>query len=554
MEPQLNFDPTAPNSIGKSKTPVPETVADQPSEGRAPDGPPIRALNNGAHDDADGASAVDDVPEPAVDAATRRAIGFLLNLIPDAVLEQIDVLSVSVFAPEAQRAVWARQILDTWGTAHHKNWPLFRGHLFEQVWHDRYNVTHARSKAWMPPKSSWEGYDVVTIRRGVKPIWVPKGEPIPATCLPNQVIIVEGQLTPAGVTGHSMKAYREGSSLLDRAQSLAADKVGGGDNVVTTRGTKRSPDPRVVEDPSIGDGYLEGVAGSANGDRTKTHRRRRGRCRAGGKAVARTADRTHRRVRRAIGGRLAAPDRAPPTRRAADLRGLRSGGKEDRCGGRNRRRMRSSRCRCCVVGHRGGRRGMGSGAPRPYGRARRPGLVRGGCRERGGVRSCAVPDRGMARCDASIQRRAVWGPPRDRSGDVRSVGRSARPWFARVASCRAAVRRGRRRLCGEARAGRRSAKRPSCRGQSRRRGRACARRGRPGGRGRCRQRGTQVEGGRSLGNGAHRRRGARGCRACGCRDCGARKFINGLADEDDFDARIEADLSRLIREGSGQQR
>jgi hypothetical protein len=270
MKPQVIFDPTALESPGRSTVRALGTTADEPSDGRAPDGA-IRASCNGTHDDAGGGAAgvVDDVPEPAVDDATRRAVGWLLRLIPDAVLEQIDVLSVSTFAPEVQRAVWARQILDAWGSAHHKDWPLFRGHLFEQVWHDRHNVTHLRSKAWMPPKSTWEGYDVVTIRKGVKPIWVGKGEPIPGTCLPNQVVIVEGQPTPAGVTGHSMKAYREGSSLLQRAQSLAADKVGVDDKVVTTRGTKRCPDPRVVDDPSIGDGYLEGVAGRANGDRAK---------------------------------------------------------------------------------------------------------------------------------------------------------------------------------------------------------------------------------------------------------------------------------------------
>ena len=192
-----------------------------------------------AHDH-DESTTVDAAPECRVDGTTPSGIAFRLQLIPLSLLEQIDVLSVSTFAPDAQRAVWARQILETWGSAHHRNWPLFRGHLFEQVWHDRYNATHFLSKAWMAPKSNWEAYDVVTTKWGVKPIWVGKGEPIPATCPPNHVVIVEGQPTPAGVNAHSLKAYHDGSPLLERAQGLAAYEVGGGDKVVTTRGTRRS--------------------------------------------------------------------------------------------------------------------------------------------------------------------------------------------------------------------------------------------------------------------------------------------------------------------------
>ena len=65
-----------------------------------------------------------------------------------------------------------------------------------------------------------------------------------------------------------MKAYSERSPLLEKAQSLAAE-VGGDDKVATTRGTKRSCDPRVVEDPSIGDGYWRASLGALNGDRAK---------------------------------------------------------------------------------------------------------------------------------------------------------------------------------------------------------------------------------------------------------------------------------------------
>lgn len=191
---------------------------------------------------------------------------FRLRLVPDSVLEQIDVLSVSAFASDAQAAAWARQVLSTWNSVQHRTWPLFRGHLFEQVWHDRYNASHIRTRSWLPPKSTWKGYDAVTIKRGIKPIFVGKTEVPPATCPPHHVIIVEGQPLPAGVKAHSLKAYHPDSGLLARAQELAANKIGDGDNVVTTKGTRRSPNPKVVEDPSIGDGYLKKVAGNANGD------------------------------------------------------------------------------------------------------------------------------------------------------------------------------------------------------------------------------------------------------------------------------------------------